>query len=267
MAKTNNLTDFLTSLATKLRSKLGISNKINPQDFENKIDDVYNAGKQAEYDAFWDSFQANGTRAYYQFAFADSEYSIFWSKGFDPKYTIRIQPQIGSKEMFNGFGYAGTMPIDFVNFMQEHNITFYCTIHTELPSPDYIPLSTNTFYKTKITHLPKLYVYTGSSYSLAENYSLVTIDELRFSENVSYTNYMFNGDSNLTNVVFTGVVNSALSLTDATKLTHDSIISLINALKDLSQTRKKTLSLGKTNLAKLSDEEKAIATAKNWTLL
>lgn len=267
MAKTNNLTDFLTSLATKFRLKLGISDKINPQDFENKIDDVYNAAKQADYNAFWDSFQKNGERAFYQFAFADSEYSVFWSKGFDPKYTIRLQPQVGSQEMFNGFGYAGTMPIDFVNFMQEHNITFYCTVHTELPSPDYIPLNTNTFYKTKITHLPKLYVYTSASYSLAENPSLVTIDELRFRKNVQYTYYMFNNDSSLANVVFTGIVNAALNLTSSTKLTHDSLISLINALNDLSGTSKKTLSLGSTNLAKLTDEEKAIATAKNWTLL
>ena len=44
MAKNNNLTDFLTNLATKFRSKLGLSNKINPQNFESLIDDVYSKG-------------------------------------------------------------------------------------------------------------------------------------------------------------------------------------------------------------------------------
>lgn len=44
MAKTNNLTDFLTGLADKFRSKLGGTALINPQSFESKIDDVYQKG-------------------------------------------------------------------------------------------------------------------------------------------------------------------------------------------------------------------------------
>ena len=44
MAKTNNLTDFLTGLADKFRSKLGGTALINPQDFESKIDEVYQKG-------------------------------------------------------------------------------------------------------------------------------------------------------------------------------------------------------------------------------
>ena len=44
MAKTNNLTDFLTGLADKLRAKLGGTALINPQSFESKIDEVYQKG-------------------------------------------------------------------------------------------------------------------------------------------------------------------------------------------------------------------------------
>lgn len=44
MAKTNNLTDFLTGLADKFRSKLGGTALINPQSFESKIDEVYQKG-------------------------------------------------------------------------------------------------------------------------------------------------------------------------------------------------------------------------------
>ena len=40
MAKNNNLTDFLTSIADKIREKLGIANAINPQDFEDNIDKI-----------------------------------------------------------------------------------------------------------------------------------------------------------------------------------------------------------------------------------
>ena len=44
MAKNNNLTDFLTNLANKFRTKLGLSSTINPQNFEGLIDDVYTKG-------------------------------------------------------------------------------------------------------------------------------------------------------------------------------------------------------------------------------
>lgn len=48
-------------------------------------------------------------------------------------------------------------------------------------------------------------------------------------------------------------------------LTHDSIMNVINKAADVTSSPK-TITLGSTNLAKLSDEEKAVATAKGWTL-
>ena len=44
MAKNNNLTDFLKGLADKFRSVLGTSALIDPQDFEDQIQQVYNHG-------------------------------------------------------------------------------------------------------------------------------------------------------------------------------------------------------------------------------
>lgn len=44
MAKTDNLTDFLKGLADKFRAKLGGAALINPQNFESKIDEVYQKG-------------------------------------------------------------------------------------------------------------------------------------------------------------------------------------------------------------------------------
>ena len=44
------------------------------------------------------------------------------------------------------------------------------------------------------------------------------------------------------------------------------MIAMFNSLKDLTGDTAKTLTLGSTNLAKLTDEQKAIATNKNWTL-
>jgi surface protein len=52
-------------------------------------------------------------------------------------------------------------------------------------------------------------------------------------------------------------------LSTCTALTHDSLVDLFNVIATVSG---KTLTLGSTNLAKLTDEEKAIATGKGWTL-
>ena len=48
-------------------------------------------------------------------------------------------------------------------------------------------------------------------------------------------------------------------------LTHDSIVNVINKAADVTAAPA-TMTLGADNLAKLSDEEKGIATAKGWTL-
>lgn len=44
MAKSDNLTDFLKGLADKLRSVLGTAEPISPQEFEDKIQEVYGKG-------------------------------------------------------------------------------------------------------------------------------------------------------------------------------------------------------------------------------
>ncbi|MGN1113820.1 MAG: hypothetical protein ACI4RC_01705, partial [Oscillospiraceae bacterium] len=49
-------------------------------------------------------------------------------------------------------------------------------------------------------------------------------------------------------------------------LTVNSMVSMFENLKDLSGQTAKTLTLGSTNLAKLTDTQKQIATNKNWNL-
>ena len=59
-------------------------------------------------------------------------------------------------------------------------------------------------------------------------------------------------------------ISAALDVSRCPNLTHDSLMSIINNLATVTSSKK--LTLGATNLAKLTDEEKAIATGKNWTL-
>lgn len=60
---------------------------------------------------------------------------------------------------------------------------------------------------------------------------------------------------------------NGLSFLQSTKLTHDSLMSIINALQDKTSAGGTwVLTIGTANLAKLTDAEKAIATQKGWTL-
>ena len=49
-------------------------------------------------------------------------------------------------------------------------------------------------------------------------------------------------------------------------LNKNTILSIFENIADLTGSTAKTITLGSANLAKLTDEEKAIATNKNWTL-
>jgi predicted 3-demethylubiquinone-9 3-methyltransferase (glyoxalase superfamily) len=49
------------------------------------IDEVYDAGKQAEYDAFWDAYQMNGNKNDYSYAFYN-----WYDEAYNPKYPIVI---------------------------------------------------------------------------------------------------------------------------------------------------------------------------------
>lgn len=86
--------------------------------------------------------------------------------------------------------------------------------------------------------------------------SLTSIEKSTFANCVSLTNvtlgYNFNCDN--------------LDLSASTKYSVNTLVAMLTALADRSEQTAYTLTLGATNLAKLSDEQKAIATDKNWTL-
>ena len=64
----------------------------------------------------------------------------------------------------------------------------------------------------------------------------------------------------------TGLFGNSISFSSC-PLEHDTIIRIMEHLADYSDgSYSKTLTLGSTNLAKLTDAEKVIATQKNWSL-
>lgn len=75
---------------------------------------------------------------------------------------------------------------------------------------------------------------------------------------------MFNSCYSLINIDNISNIKSDIYLANSGYLNHTTLIKVLNAL--VATTTTETLTLGSTNLSKLTDEEKAIATEKGWTL-
>jgi hypothetical protein len=76
----------------------------------------------------------------------------------------------------------------------------------------------------------------------------------------------FNILTNLEFVTLEQGFNSSINLSFSTKYSVETIVSWLEALADRTGQTAKTLTIGSTNLAKLTDDQIAIATNKNWTL-
>ena len=75
--------------------------------------------------------------------------------------------------------------------------------------------------------------------------------------------YMFSNCSSLETIHMINI-GADLKISSSTKFTREALLEIIGNLKTV--TRTKTLTMGATNLAKLTDADKAIATNKGWTL-
>ena len=94
--------------------------------------------------------------------------------------------------------------------------------------------------------------------------SLKTIEKLRVVEDTIANNTAFSCSA-LENITIDGTIGTSFNFQYCTKLTHESLMSIIDALQTKTEGTW-TVTLGTTNLAKLTDAEKAIATEKGWTL-
>ena len=68
------------------------------------MNEVYQKGYTTAESEFWDAFQDNGKRTDYSYAFAESKSHAFWSKGFTPKYPIKVTTMNSLDGAFINFG-------------------------------------------------------------------------------------------------------------------------------------------------------------------
>ena len=95
-------------------------------------------------------------------------------------------------------------------------------------------------------------------------YSLQTIPLLNTS-NVTTMSGMFNSCSYLEFLTMTNIKVS-FKISSSTKFSQETLEALIDNLADLTGQTAQTFTMGSTNLAKVSQEKKDLATARNWNL-
>ena len=124
------------------------------------------------------------------------------------------------------------------------------------------------FYRVASAEIPTIDLSSATDTTrMFYSGDIITIEKVIFSENTVIASNIFNSATGLKNIEIGGEICSDIAFTACTKLTHDSLMSIINHLKNFSGTTDtRTLSLGTTNLNKLTDAEKAIATEKGWSL-
>ena len=194
---------------------------------------VYDAGKQAEYDRFWDNFQNYGNRTSYRFGFGGDGWN---DDNFRPKYDIPI---------YDGYMmFAYTKITDVAQKLEDAGVTMS---EYAITNAQYLFWSA-----TKLTRVPiiklnsKVESYTA--YGIFDSCTaLKTVDKIVIEgdkQSSTYWSYAFNNCKALENIVFEGVISNKVSFTQSTKLSKDSIISIINALS--STTSSLTVSLSKT---------------------
>ena len=92
------------------------------------------------------------------------------------------------------------------------------------------------------------------------------VDSQWLTKTNGYSTYFLYNDVNIETIEVGRDWNASVNFSVSDKLTKECIVNIFNNLKDLSGEDSKSLVFGEVNLAKLTDEEKAIATNKNWIL-
>lgn len=118
-----------------------------------------------------------------------------------------------------------------------------------------VNLDLSNFDTSNVTNISSMFSYCSN---------LEIIHGILDLQKATIVSNMFIGCSALQEVRIKNLSITGLSLNSSSNLSHESLIYLINNL--VSTTTTKTIILGSINLAKLTDEEKTIATEKGWTL-
>lgn len=215
-------------------------------------ENLFDNGRQAEYNEFWDKYQNFGGRDDYSMAFG----GVGWNnKTFRPKYDI-----IGYNfsNIFNGCGIT-----NLKECLNSCGIIFDTTAAT---------VASNVFSNSSITDVPSIYDVASSTtlnwfYSAA---NVKNVEKYVFKKDGSQAwGNTFQFANSLQNIVFEGAIGkNGFNIQWSKFLSKDSILSILNCLQDKTgdTSAEWKIIIGATNKAKLTESELNIARNKNWSV-
>ena len=217
-------------------------------------------GKKAQHDAFWDAFQQNGSNKYGLVSGVFNG-ARFTADNFYPKYDIA--PVGSAQYLFYAWETEqnpGHTKLDLKQRLADCGVVLDTSKATDI---------TRMFsYAREIDNIPTIDctgLTTASTHAFATCYASV-IEKLIVNETVSYGSW-FSSCRNLVEIRFEGVIGQNINFANSSVLSNASVQSIIDHLKDLTGLTSQTLTLQADVGAKLTDEQKAAITAKNWTLV
>ena len=208
------------------------------------------------------------------FQFDSTSNTRFFNNAWKGCYKLTSFPMIDTAKGTNfDFAWQGCSSLTEFPMLDLHNGTSFnstwegCSSLTSFPMID-TAKGTKFPYTwdgcSSLTEFPQLDLSSGTNfgYAWANCSGLTSLPQLDLHNGTSFQN-TWKGCSSLTTLGGFGTIKENFSLSDSPNLTVESIMNVINQAATVTG---KTMTLGNTNLAKLSDEQKAVATSKGWTL-
>ena len=262
MAKKVYEEEKIRAIADTIREKTGGSTTYTTEDMPSGVAEVYNAGKQAEYDAFWDAYQRNGQRTNYSGAFSGDGWNV---DTFKPKYLPIVITENNAARMFEHFSYYGkgiaAITPDIVDFSRATHAD-YSFLNAEIESIQIDLGSCTSLVQT--FSFPAGNVVKSISVRLAPTSVNAPFYRCVFLENLSF----WEGSV---------IKCKGFDFQFSTKLTKESLTNIINVLSD--ETSGLTVTLSKTAVNKAFETGEGyadgsdsaawsalVATKSNWTI-
>ena len=172
--------------------------------------------------------------------------------------------------LFKGCSQLETIPLFDTSKVDNMSNMFYnCSKLTSVPLFDTSKVANMISLFSGCSQLTSVPRFNTSNATTMSNlfYSCSQLESVPKLDTSSVTSAgsMFFGCGKLTNLGGFIGLKVSLDLSGSPLLTKESLLNVINEAADVTSSPR-TLTLGSTNLAKLTDEEKAIATNKGWTL-
>lgn len=245
-----SVNEKMTAIADAIRDKTGETEALTLDDMATAISEVYDAGKQAEYDRFWDTHQINGTRNIYAGAFAG------WrGVNFKPKYKIAPKGSTVAWYMFYAFNRTEQTMFDMSPYNDMLDFSGVTNASNMFADARVKNLYCDLSKCTDINHI------FHNINSVASNY--IT---LKLSAVLTTTTNAFRNMNSLTEIRFTedSEIKASISFSWQNNLSDESVQSIINALGVVTST--KTITFHSTVANKLTTEQVAQIADKGWTL-